>query len=123
MARIKGVMNERRLAYEGAVELAERHREAAVDAAVLKFKVDSETTEWHKRHAEQLRQKVIPPPRTHRAGVKVRTRREANAQPEGEKKARWTKAQKLANAQYKQRQANAAASSRKQPAQRRVHVA
>ncbi|KAJ7644142.1 mitochondrial 39-S ribosomal protein L47 (MRP-L47)-domain-containing protein, partial [Roridomyces roridus] len=29
MARIKGVMNERRLAYEGAVELANKDREAA----------------------------------------------------------------------------------------------
>ncbi|KAJ7175862.1 mitochondrial 39-S ribosomal protein L47 (MRP-L47)-domain-containing protein, partial [Mycena filopes] len=35
MARIKAVMNERRLAYEGALELVEKERDEGVDAEVL----------------------------------------------------------------------------------------
>ncbi|KAJ6508783.1 mitochondrial 39-S ribosomal protein L47 (MRP-L47)-domain-containing protein, partial [Mycena sanguinolenta] len=45
MARIKAIMNERRLAYEGAVELAEKDRQETEDAKVLKFRVDQYTTE------------------------------------------------------------------------------
>ncbi|KAF7365213.1 54S ribosomal protein l4 [Mycena venus] len=76
MARIKGIMNERRLAYEGAITLAEKDREAAEDAKVLKFKVDQYTTEKHRQHTEQLRQRlIVKPVRTQRAGLKVRERR------------------------------------------------
>ncbi|KAJ6559190.1 mitochondrial 39-S ribosomal protein L47 (MRP-L47)-domain-containing protein [Mycena vulgaris] len=118
MARIKAVINERRLAYEGALALAEEEREEATDAAVLKFQVNTATTEKHRQRAEQLRQRLVEPVRTHRAGVKVQARRtDSNAVPE--KKARWTKAQKLANAQHKQRQGEGA----RGPSQRRVHVA
>jgi large subunit ribosomal protein L47 len=119
MARIKAIMNERRVAYEGAVELAEKEREGAEDAKVLKFQVDQFTTEKHRQHAEQLRQKlIVKPARTQRAGVKVRERRDKAAestppprakQPEAAaqttKKPRWSKAQKLANAEHKKRQA------------------
>ncbi|KAJ7780690.1 mitochondrial 39-S ribosomal protein L47 (MRP-L47)-domain-containing protein [Mycena maculata] len=123
MARIKGVMNERRLAYEGAAALVEKEREDATNAEVLKFKINAETTEWHKQHTKQLREKLIPPsPRTQRAGVKVRARREGKAPPtDGERKARWTKAQKLAHAPYREQQLATGASSRKRGP--RVHVA
>ncbi|PBK60442.1 MRP-L47-domain-containing protein [Armillaria solidipes] len=39
MARIKAVMNERRLAYLGAVQLAEEEKEAELDRAVLKHQI------------------------------------------------------------------------------------
>ncbi|KAK0488807.1 mitochondrial 39-S ribosomal protein L47 (MRP-L47)-domain-containing protein [Armillaria novae-zelandiae] len=39
MARIKAVMNERRLAYLGAVKLAEEEKEAELDRAVLKHQI------------------------------------------------------------------------------------
>lgn len=39
MARIKAVMNERRLAYIGAVQLAEEEKEAELDRAVLKHQI------------------------------------------------------------------------------------
>ncbi|KAJ7109733.1 mitochondrial 39-S ribosomal protein L47 (MRP-L47)-domain-containing protein [Mycena crocata] len=96
MARIKGVMNERRLAYEGAVALAEKEREEATDAAVLKFKLST----------EQARRNATEHARTQRAGVKLQQKREAREamlSAEGTKKARWTRAQKLANTRYKQR--------------------
>lgn len=112
MARIKGVMNERRLAYEGAVELAEKEREAAMNAEVLEFKVNEETTAWHKQHAEQIRHGVIPPPRTHRGGVQIQARREGV---EVVKKERWTKEQKLANAEYKARKAERKLAKNKGP--------
>ncbi|KAJ7459862.1 mitochondrial 39-S ribosomal protein L47 (MRP-L47)-domain-containing protein [Mycena latifolia] len=118
MARIKAIMNERRLAYEGALSLAEKEREEATNAAVLKFKVNAETTEKHRQRAEQIRQKLVKP-RSRRAGAKVQARRNPEAAPEGEKKPRWTKEQKLANAQHKQRQREA----RARPSQRLLHVA
>ncbi|KAJ7069784.1 mitochondrial 39-S ribosomal protein L47 (MRP-L47)-domain-containing protein [Mycena amicta] len=94
MARIKGIMNERRLAYEGAVELAESERDAETNAAILKAKADLETTNMHRKHAQDLRNGIVKrSPRTSRAGTKVRLRM---AREEGlEKKARWTKEQKL----------------------------
>lgn len=39
MARIKAVMNERRLAYLGAVQLAEEEKETELDRAVLKHQI------------------------------------------------------------------------------------
>ncbi|KAJ7250867.1 mitochondrial 39-S ribosomal protein L47 (MRP-L47)-domain-containing protein [Mycena haematopus] len=136
MARIKAIMNERRLAYEGAVVLAEKEREQTEDAKVLKFRVDQYTTEKHRQHAEELRQKlIVKPARTRRAGVKVRERRsrapettppQKAKQPEPVnaekiKKPRWTKAQKIANAQHKKRQAEG---TPKKPLniRRRLHV-
>ncbi|KAF8134791.1 mitochondrial 39-S ribosomal protein L47 (MRP-L47)-domain-containing protein [Mycena galopus ATCC 62051] len=135
MARIKAIMNERRLAYEGAVVLAEKDREQSEDAKVLKFRVDQYTTEKHKQHAEELRKLIVKPARTHRAGVKVRERRTSipestppkkakqpeTVEAENMKKPRWSKAQKLAHAQHKKRQAEG---TPKGPAniRRRLHV-
>ncbi|KAJ7675827.1 mitochondrial 39-S ribosomal protein L47 (MRP-L47)-domain-containing protein, partial [Mycena polygramma] len=84
MARIKAIMNERRLAYEGAVELAEKEREEAEDATVLKFQVDVETTKKHKQHTLQLRQCLVVPARpatkTQRAGAKFKAKKDKAAQ-------------------------------------------
>ncbi|KAJ7134634.1 mitochondrial 39-S ribosomal protein L47 (MRP-L47)-domain-containing protein [Mycena epipterygia] len=137
MARIKAVMNERRLAYEGALALAEKERETATDAAVLKFKVNAETTEQHRQRSKQLRKKVVKPrTRTARAGVKVQARKSnvksnmAEPAAEAAKKPRWTKAQKLANAQHKQAPVKRPAKRKQQPvggaqksSPRRVHLA
>ncbi|KAF7299021.1 54S ribosomal protein l4 [Mycena indigotica] len=93
MARIKAIMNERRLAYEGAVELAQSEREAETKAAILKAKTNMETTEMHRKHAESLRNGTAKRSgRTARAGAKVRARRGGI---EGEKRPRWTKEQKM----------------------------
>jgi hypothetical protein len=142
MARIKAIMNERRLAYEGAVVLAEKQHEEVEDAAVLKFRVDQETTKQHKLHTEALRKKLVPRrTRTARAGVKVRERMtklaEAKAegvpprkvkvkQPKPEdgekiKKPRWNKAQKIAHALHKKRQAEGKPGDSK--VKKRLHVA
>ncbi|KAK7046749.1 54S ribosomal protein l4 [Favolaschia claudopus] len=140
MARIKAIMNERRVAYSGALQIAEKEREAAEDAKILKFGIDQLTTQKHKQHAEQLRAGVVPRRmRTQRAGVRVRERRpelvvatkqvvnrtkakagEVVEMPKT-KKARWTKAQKLANEAHKKRQAEGKA---RNPANihRRLHV-
>lgn len=119
MARIKAVMNERRLAYEGAVLLATKEQDEAMNAAVLKYKVNMEITEQHQRRAELVRQKIVQPIGSRRAGAKVQARRKGVTLHEGEEKPRWTKAQKLANAQHKQRQAERA----RKPSKRQLHVA
>jgi hypothetical protein len=51
MARIKAVLNERRLAYEGAMKLAEKERDAAKAKAMAKSPWDSED----KKVADYLR--------------------------------------------------------------------
>ncbi|CAK5284183.1 unnamed protein product [Mycena citricolor] len=81
MARIKGVMNERRLAYEGAVALAEEQREEATTQAILQFKIGQEGG------------RQIPGFKTHPSSASRPKRRAAVVTP-GEKKARWTREQK-----------------------------
>ncbi|KAJ6613280.1 hypothetical protein B0H10DRAFT_2048984 [Mycena sp. CBHHK59/15] len=107
MARIKAVMNERRLAYEGAVVLAEKEREAAADAAVLEYKVKMETAELQAQRVQQRKARL--------QSKRAKKEEEPAAAPsEPEKKARWTKVQKRANEQHK---------LRLQAARRRVQTA
>ncbi|KAJ7784561.1 mitochondrial 39-S ribosomal protein L47 (MRP-L47)-domain-containing protein [Mycena metata] len=131
MARIKAVMNERRLAYEGALAIVEKEREGLVDTEVLQAKINLETTEWHRQHAEQIR-KGLAKRTKHRAGAK---RQERKAQREAhppkapepaeikEKKPRWTKTQKVAHIEHKKRQAAAQPGAPSYKTKRRLNVA
>ncbi|KAJ7044126.1 mitochondrial 39-S ribosomal protein L47 (MRP-L47)-domain-containing protein [Mycena alexandri] len=131
MARIKAVMNERRLAYEGALALVEKERDGLADAEVLQAKINLETTEWHRQHAEQIRKGLVKRTK-HRAGAK---RQEREAQRDArplkapkpaeikEKKPRWTKAQKVAHIQHKKRQAAAQPGAPTYKTKRRLNVA
>ncbi|KAJ7288306.1 mitochondrial 39-S ribosomal protein L47 (MRP-L47)-domain-containing protein [Mycena rebaudengoi] len=112
MARIKAVMNERRLAYDGAVVLAEKERESAMDKEVLDFKIKVETTAVQKLVAKARRKRVeavwakraTPTLKVKERVVAVKAAIK-EAAPSLEKKSRWTKAQKAANEAYKQRAA------------------
>ncbi|KAF7314452.1 hypothetical protein MKEN_00918000 [Mycena kentingensis (nom. inval.)] len=101
MARIKQIMNERRLAYEGAVELAEAQKEGATNAAILAARAKEENAERHRQHMEDLRTGAVKKSTvTARAGVKVRARKtearmnRALSEKKQKTKARWTRAEK-----------------------------